>query len=212
VAGEQTQRWRRYWDKQARNYDRQMGVWDRRLFRDSRSWICGQATGQILEVGVGTGLNLPFYPPDSQLIGIDASPAMLAVARQRAVDLGAKVDLREGDAQRLDFPDGSFDTVVGTFVLCAIPDDRAALMQMWRVLKPGGRLLLADHVAGTSRLARGLQRIVETVSVPMAGEHWRRRPAEMLTETGYLIEQRERFGPAGIVERLTARRAELPSA
>ena len=77
-------RWRRYWDRHSASYDKQMRFFDRTLFGDSRAWICSQATGDTLEVAIGTGLNLPLYPPGVRLTGIDLSPAMLDIAKQRA--------------------------------------------------------------------------------------------------------------------------------
>ena len=198
-------RLRRYWDKHSASYDKQMAFFDRKLFGDTRSWICGQATGDTLEVAIGTGLNLPLYPEDVRLTGIEWSPAMLDLAQRQASTLGRQVDLREGDAQALDFPDESFDTVVCTFSLCAIPDDRQAIAEMVRVLRPGGLLLLGDHVAASAWPARAAQRLLELVTVPMGGEHFLRRPIEQLPEHGLTIERRERF-KLGIVERLAARK------
>src|SRR6266496_1483711 len=103
-AGE-TARLRRYWDEHAPHYDRQMRFLDRNLFGDTRAWVCQQATGEVLEVAVGTGLNLEFYPQGVRLTGIDLSPAMLERARDRARQLGRNVDLAEDDAHALDFPD-----------------------------------------------------------------------------------------------------------
>jgi ubiquinone/menaquinone biosynthesis C-methylase UbiE len=156
--GARTQRWQRYWDRKSTSYDREIAFLDRRLFKDSRQWVCGQAAGAVLEVAIGTGLNLPHYADGVRLTGVDYSPAMLALARARAAELGRPVELREGDAQALEFADESFDTVVCTFGLCAIPDDVAAVAEMLRVLRPGGTLLLADHVAGTNRPVRMVQR------------------------------------------------------
>ncbi|KAB8190323.1 methyltransferase domain-containing protein [Nonomuraea phyllanthi] len=198
-------RLRRYWDKQSDSYDRQMAFFDRRFFGESRSWVCGQARGDTLEVAIGTGRNLRFYPDDARLTGIEWSPAMLAIARRQASALGVQVDLREGDAQALDFPDGSFDTVVCTFSLCAIPDDRRAIAEMVRVLRPGGLLLLADHVAASIWPVRVLQRLVELVTVPMGGEHFLRRPILRLPEHGLTVERHDRF-KLGFVERLAARK------
>jgi hypothetical protein len=78
----QTDRWRRYWDKQANGYDRSMGFLDRVLFADSRSWVCRQAVGEVLEVAIGTGLNLSHYPSELTLTGVEFSPGMLAIARR----------------------------------------------------------------------------------------------------------------------------------
>ncbi len=197
-------RWRRYWDKQAPRYDKQMEFWDRKLFRNSRAWVCEQARGDVLEVAIGTGLNLPHYPTDVALTGIEFSPSMLARARDRAAALGRGVDLREGDAHHLALPDAAFDTVVCTFGLCAIPDEARALAEMARVLRPGGTLLLADHIAGRYALVRLAQRLFEVVSVPTGGEHFLRRPSRNVLATGLEIQQQQRFGPAGIVERLAA--------
>jgi ubiquinone/menaquinone biosynthesis C-methylase UbiE len=198
-------RWRRYWDKHAASYDKQMGFFDRHLFGDSRAWVCGQATGDTLEVGIGTGLNLPFYPGQVRLTGIDFSPAMLAAARQRAGQTGRPVELREADALALPFPDSSFDTVVCTFTLCAIPDDRRAVAEMHRVLRPGGLLLLADHIAGSPWPVRAAQKALDLVTVPLQGEHFLRRPLRHVEAEGMDIERRERFR-LGITERLAARK------
>jgi ubiquinone/menaquinone biosynthesis C-methylase UbiE len=197
-------RWRKYWDRHSKSYDREMALFDRLLFADSRDWVCSRAVGDVLEVAVGTGLNLAHYPPDVRLTGIDISPAMLHIARNRASGLSGEIDLRVGDAEHLDFPDASFDTVVCTFSLCAIPDESGAVAEMQRVLRPGGLLLLADHVSSSARLARGVQRLLEIVTVPMGGEHFLRRPRNIIQGAGMTIEQEERF-KLGIVERLAAR-------
>src|SRR5688572_5824680 len=97
-------RLRRYWDRQVASYDRSMGFADRRFFGDTREWVCSRASGAVLEVAIGTGLNLPHYPEDVRLVGVEWSPAMLEVARRRAADLGRRVDLRVGDARALDLP------------------------------------------------------------------------------------------------------------
>ncbi|MGW1886116.1 class I SAM-dependent methyltransferase [Streptomyces sp. NPDC001970] len=114
-------------------------------------------------------------------------------------------DLREGDAQALPFPDMSFDTVVCTLSLCAIPDDQRAIAEMSRVLRPGGRLLLLDHVPSTTWPVRALQQIIELITVLIGGEHLLRRPLRHVQAAGVEIEQHGRF-KLGIVERLTARK------
>lgn len=198
-------RWNRYWDGKSQNYDREMQFLDRRLFGDSRAWACGRATGEVLEVAVGTGLNLPLYPEDVTLTGIDLSDGMLTIARGRAERLGHPVTLRRADAHDLPFDADSFDTVVCTLGLCAIPDDGKALREMARVLRPGGRLILLDHIASSSRAVRGLQWVAEKITVPMAGEHFLRRPLDKIDGLGLAVEHRERF-KLGLVERLVARK------
>jgi ubiquinone/menaquinone biosynthesis C-methylase UbiE len=199
-------RLRGIWDRQAGTYDRQMERFDRVLFRDSRHWVCAQAGGDVLEVAIGTGLNLGHYPPGIRLTGIEWSRAMLALARRRAAALGVAVELREGDAHQLPFAADTFDTVVCTFSLCAIADDRQALAEMVRVLRPGGLLLLADHVASACWPVRMAQRLLDLVSVPWAGEHWCRRPVHQVRAMGLPLESRDRFA-LGVVERLAARKS-----
>jgi ubiquinone/menaquinone biosynthesis C-methylase UbiE len=205
LSDKRTRRLRRYWDRHARNYDRQMAFWERRLFGDGRRWVCAQATGEVLEVAVGTGRNLPLYPPGIRLTGIDFSPTMLELARRQADRLGLDADLRMGDAQALELPEACFDTVVCTCSLCAIPDERRAIAEMRRVLRPGGRLLLLDHVAAASRWVRAIQWLLERVTVPLGGEHLRRRPLLQVQAEGFQVERVER-SKLGIVERLTARK------
>lgn len=198
-------RWQRYWDKKSHTYDKEMGFWDRRLFGDSRAWACSQATGNVLEVAVGTGLNLPFYPDTVAVTGVDLSEQMLDIARARAAEAHRAVALLQGNAHALPFDDSSFDTVVCTFGLCAIPDAEAAVGEMVRVLRPGGALILVDHIASSSRVARGVQWLLERVTVPLGSEHFLRRPLKLVEARRLNIERRERF-KLGIVERLVARK------
>jgi ubiquinone/menaquinone biosynthesis C-methylase UbiE len=128
---------------------------------------------------------------------------MLDIARRRAAEVGLAADLLEGTAEELDFPDNSFDTVICTLALCSIPDDRRAVAEMVRVVRPGGRLVLADHVASSVPPLRALQRAVELWSVPSAGEHFSRRPIKHLHAVGARIHHHERF-LAGVIERVVA--------
>ncbi|MDD9375676.1 methyltransferase domain-containing protein [Streptomyces sp. ZAF1911] len=199
------ERLRRYWDAHARSYDRQMRFFERTLFGENRAWVCSQATGEVLEVAIGTGLNLPLYPPGVHLTGIEWSRQMLALARRRADELGLVADLREGDAQALPFPDAAFDSVVCTLALCAIPDEQRAIAEMSRVLKPGGRLLLLDHVPSSAWPLRAIQWLIERLTVPLGGEHLLRRPLHGVRGVGLEVEQHDRF-KLGVVERLAARK------
>lgn len=205
TASDRAARWHRYWDKQSRHYDPAMRFMDRVLFADSRAWACSQATGDTLEVAIGTGLNLPVYPAEAALTGIDLSEPMLDIARDRAAELDRPVTLLQGNAHSLPFDDESFDTVVCTFGLCAIPEENTALAEMRRVSRPGGRLILVDHIRSTSRLARGVQRALESVLVPLGGEHFLRRPLTTVRDLGFDVERVERF-KLGLVERLVARK------
>jgi ubiquinone/menaquinone biosynthesis C-methylase UbiE len=205
AAKDRTARWNRYWDKKSRSYDREMGFFDRHLSGDSRTWACGQATGNVLEIAVGTGLNLQAYPDNITPTGIDWSDAMLDIARGRATELGRTATLQQADAHQLPFDHASFDTVVCTFGLCAIPDHTRAIAEMARVLRPGGRLILVDHIESSSRVVRTVQRFLEIFTVPLSGEHFLRRPLNQARAAGFNIEQAQRF-KLGLVERIVARK------
>ncbi|MFA5708022.1 MAG: class I SAM-dependent methyltransferase [Mycolicibacterium sp.] len=155
-------------------------------------------------MAVGTGLNLPFYPDSVALTGIDWSEQMLDLARGRAAELGHPATLQQADAHHLPFDDASFDTVVCTFGLCAIPDHTQALNEMARVLRPGGKLILVDHIRSSAAPVRAVQRFLELFTVPLGGEHFLRRPLNHLRATGdFDVDRVERF-TLGLVERVVA--------
>jgi ubiquinone/menaquinone biosynthesis C-methylase UbiE len=203
MTGDRTEWLRGRWNSYASRYDRDIGFCERLQFGGGREWVCSQAEGDVLEVAVGTGRNLPFYPAGVRLTGIDLSPAMLDVARERAADHRIEVTLREGDAEALPFADGSFDTVVCTLGLCGIPDEGKAIAEMHRVLRPGGKLLLLDHIGSHHRLLRFGQRLLEKMTVRMCGDYMTRRPLLLVEQAGFQVVRRERL-KAGTVERVAA--------
>ena len=142
----------------ARLYDRTMRLADRAGIRRARTRIAGGAVGAVLEIGIGTGLNLDTYPPGASIHGIDPSGPALAIAAHRAGRLDRAVALTEGDAAAMPYPDDTFDTVVGTFVLCSVGDVASTLRESRRVLHPGGTLRFLEHArsnrAGIARLQR----------------------------------------------------------
>lgn len=198
-----TEKQRRVWDTSAPGYDRQMAFFEKVWFTGGREWVCSRATGRVLEVAVGTGRNLPHYPPDVELTGVDLSPRMLDIARQRLAELGRDAVLVEGDAEALPFESDSFDTVVCALGLCSIPDDARAVAEMARVLRPGGRLLLLDHVGSTFAPLRWAQRWVEAASVQLAGEHFTRRQLGHVQAAGLEVLEADRVA-VGTVERVHA--------
>lgn len=199
----ETERVRAVQDKQASKYDRQISFFERILFGDGRAWVCSQARGTVLELACGTARNLPFYRGDVELTGIELSPQMLAIGQQRAQQLGRLADLRLGDVQALDFPDESFDTVTCTLGFCTIPDTQAAATEAFRVLRPGGHLLLLEHVRSPASLVRGAQRLLEPLAVRFEADHLVRDPLDYLPSVGFEIDEVER-SKWGIVERLRA--------
>ena len=202
----ETERVRELFDASAAHYDRAMDFNEKLLFGDGRAWACSQARGQVLEIAIGTGRNLPFYPAGVEITGIEISPAMLLIARNLAHSLGRQVDLVIGDAQALPFPDQRFDTVVCTLSLCCIPDERQAIAEVWRVLRPGGRFIALEHVRSPNTIIRGLERLLDSYAVRTQADHLLREPVETAQAAGFSIEYLKRQ-KLGIVERLIARKA-----
>jgi ubiquinone/menaquinone biosynthesis C-methylase UbiE len=195
---------RRSYAKEAPKYEKSMGFFERHVFGTGhRQWACSQAKGETLEVAVGTGLNLAHYPTDVNLTGIDLSPEMLAVASKKIPQLDRQVHLKEGDAHDLAFEDATFDTVVCTYSLCNIPDPRKAVAEMNRVLRPGGTLILVDHIRSPNKAIFWFQKLVEFFTRRLEGEHMTRRSLEHVKAEGFEITDRERMR-AGIVERIVA--------
>ncbi|KUP98346.1 class I SAM-dependent methyltransferase [Thermobifida cellulosilytica] len=192
---------RRLWDRRAAGYDNGARA-ERWIIGDTRQWLCRQARGRVLEVAVGTGRNLAHYPDGvTEVVGIDLSPNMLARARTAAARVGFPVELHEGDARNLPFPDADFDTVVCTLALCEIPGQAAALAEMHRVLRPGGRLLLVDHV----EYARAPFRWIEPLRARRRGTAPRRRPVDVARDQGFVIDRHEPLA-LGFFDRVAAHR------
>jgi ubiquinone/menaquinone biosynthesis C-methylase UbiE len=202
IAAE-TERVREIQDKEAPRYDRQISFFERALFGGGREWICSQAQGDVLELAAGTLRNLPHYPQGVKLTAVELSPEMAAIGRKRAQEEGRPIDLRVGDVQKLDFPDESFDTVTCTLGFCTIPDTTAAAREAFRVLRPGGGLLLLEHVRSPVRAVRGVERLLEPLFVRFLADNLTREPLDYLPGVGFEIDEIER-SKRGIVERLRA--------
>jgi phosphatidylethanolamine/phosphatidyl-N-methylethanolamine N-methyltransferase len=147
AADDQASECARAYDRIAPIYDLLDGFYEWSWKRGLRCRLFRHARGRLLDVGVGTGRNIPFYPTASAAVGIDASPAMLARAAERARKLGRTVELREMSLLDLHFPDASFDTVAVTFVLLCLPSklQQVALAELKRVTRPDGQILLLDY-------------------------------------------------------------------
>jgi ubiquinone/menaquinone biosynthesis C-methylase UbiE len=169
IDAKATARTRARYDRNAPFYDLMTRGTERRLEPARRALWDNIRGPRLLEVGVGTGVNIPYYPSGLSVTAVDLSPRMLKRSRARAIKLGVSVDLREADVQALPFDDATFDTVIATCVFCSVPDPVLGLRELHRVLVAGGELLLLEHVLSDRRVLRSLMRLVNPVVVRMMG-------------------------------------------
>lgn len=159
---------------------------------------------KVLEVGVGTGKNMPYYPDDVEITAIDLTPGMLERARQRSVTLNVELDLQQGDIQALVFPDNVFDEVVATFVFCSVPDPILGLRELLRVTKPGGRLFLLDHVRAENDIAGFIMDALNPLAVRITGANINRHTVENVRQSGWHLAQVENVGIKGVFKLIVA--------
>ena len=163
-----------------------------------RRALVPQARGKVLEIGMGTGRNLPFYDRSqiTQLVGVDPALQMHSLAQRRSAQAGLDVELVGLTAERLPLPDESFDTVVCTYTLCSIAHPVAALREVWRVLKPGGQFLLCEHGrAPDAGVARWQRRIQPLWTPMMGGCHLDRDVPALMREAGLQAEVDQGYLP-----------------
>jgi len=161
-------------------------------FASWRKKLGGRIVGnRALEVGVGTGKNLPYYPKEIEINAIDFSPGMLKRARRKSLKEGLNIDLIEMDVQQLNFPDNYFDTIFATFVFCSVPDPVAGLKELRRVCKPEGRLLLLEHMRPGNVILGFAFDVLNPFIVRMMGANINRRTLDNIHRAGWKIRVKE---------------------
>ena len=162
------------------------------LVMKTRSQIVPQAEGRVLEIGIGTGLNLSFYDPAkvSTIVGVDPAAQMQTLARRRAAKIDIPVEMIALELGQIQAADASFDSIVCTFTLCTIPDPLAALREMRRVLKPGGKLLFSEHGRAPDAKVRLWQERITPLWKPLSGGcHLNRDIPALLSAGGFRIRE-----------------------
>jgi len=175
-----------------------------RVFKNWRRKLLLHAKGRILEVGVGTGKNFAYYPRGINITGIDIADKMIPFAKKRADELGLSIKLLEGDVQNLSFPNDFFDTAVATFVFCSVPNPILGLKELRRVVKPGGEVLLLEHVRIDRPVVGFLMDALNPLFVRLLGPNINRRTVENVEKAGLLIRSIEHLGLMHMIKMIIA--------
>ena len=183
--------------------ERRYRPWRRRFWQRMEERVT--PGGSILEVGVGTGKNIPYWPQGRRIAAVDLTPGMVARARKRAAKLGRQAEIQEGDAQALSFADDRFDAAAATFVFCSVPDPVLGLRELARVVKPGGTLLLMEHVRSTHPLVGRLMDLFNPLVVRLMGPNINRDTVGNVGRAGLEIVAVEDLGAGGIFKLIEAR-------
>ncbi len=187
-------------------YDIMGGIIERSRYSKWRELLWSKVVGtHILEIGVGTGKNFPYYPADTEITAVDFSEKMLKRAQDKASKQKVKVRLQQMDVQNLSFEDTTFDTVVASFVFCSVPDPIRGLREIERVCKAGGKVILLEHVLSANRILAWLMNLANPLVVRIIGANINRRTVENVTKGGLLVEQVTDLG-AGIFKLIEARK------
>lgn len=206
IGGKATEIARRRYNRIAPMYDLMEDLVERSRYSKWREMLWSKVEGtNILEVGVGTGKNFPYYPVNAEITAVDFSDRMLRRAKDRASKQRVKVRLEQMDVQNLEFEDNTFNTVVGSFVFCSVPDPVGGLMEVKRVCKPEGKVVLLEHILSANRILGWLMNLANPLVVRMIGANINRRTVENVSKSDLVVEQVTDLA-AGIFKLIEARK------
>ncbi|MDA9577826.1 class I SAM-dependent methyltransferase [Gammaproteobacteria bacterium] len=186
-----------------------MGLYDKYILPKFLNCACGSkpinyqrqkvvplAKGKVLDIGIGSGLNIPFYNSDKidKVIGIDPSHELIELAKELANDSKASIELVIGSAESIPYPDNFFDTVLVTYTICTIPNVAVANKEMWRVLKDDGRLIFCEHgLAPDKKISKWQNRIDPFWGKIAGGCHLNRDIQKLITDAGFSFESLDKM-------------------
>jgi len=207
----QLDRVRRIYDRDPAAYHRtEMSFVSEHLLASRRRKVGESVRGRLLDIGFGTGLSLPHYPPSVEVIGIDASLGMLRFAQHDIAGQAKTVQLVQMDAERLAFPDRTFDSVAFNLCLCTIPDPERAVREAVRVARPGAPMTFLEHVRSHLLPVALLQEAFSPLLVALQQDHFNRRTADTVRRAGVEVTSVERWG-LGIFNLIVVRAPAGPS-
>lgn len=176
---------RKRYNRAARFYDILESPMEMMALREWRIDLMKELEGNILEIGVGTGKNIEYYPDDISITAIDFSEGMLQKAREKAEKYNKNVTLIQMDAQDMKFPDNTFDTIFTTCVYCSVPDPVKGLKEMRRVCKPNGKIIMIEHVRSEKWLLGAVMDILNPIVVTTYGANINRKTVENIYKSGF---------------------------
>jgi phosphatidylethanolamine/phosphatidyl-N-methylethanolamine N-methyltransferase len=177
---------KRRYDRLAPYFDGLEAVMEGLFFKSRRKQLWAKVKGHhILEVGVGTGKNFDYYPVDARITAIDFSQKMLEQATHKKNRKNISVDLNLMDVQSLCYADNSFDTVIGSFVFCSVPLPRKGLKELYRICKPGGQILLLEHVLSSKPKIAKAMNFINPAVVALVGANINRDTVKNIKACGF---------------------------
>lgn len=171
----------------AKIYDLIYGFMERKIMHELRKQLWGNVSGKVLEVGIGTGANIEYYPTDADITAIDFSENMIEIAARKATKFNRKVNILQMDVQALEFEKDTFDYIITTCVFCSVPDPIKGLSEIKRVCKDNGKIIMIEHVRSNYRILGRIMDIINPLTLLIQGVNINRKTVENIKNVGITV-------------------------